>query len=165
MSGAVIRIRRSPGIEPLVVLTEDSGFDDPDKLAEKLSEKWPPREKRTPRRGLLQVDRLGADLLWLHTEKPYIRVDFTFLVRLEGSPSFPPGWFDVEKIENLSYQRPEGGAQIFLRETLIPPIEPGTRAALEVGDGGEIREEAKEQHADLELIDANQDLGTLEDLL
>ena len=157
-------IRRSPGIEDLGILMEEAGFSDPDGLEDLVPERWPAEGSgRQRRRGCLTLDAIGAEGLGLHAEHPYVKQDTLIRVALEGRV---PGWYAVEKIENLVGIRTEGGAHIFLREKFDSEVKMrGVDVRVWVEDRGVVVDRAEAQAEELVLITENLELGDLEDLI
>lgn len=163
IQGAAIEIQRSSGIGPLVVMTEEVGLSDPDGLDDPAIPIVPAEEKRQPRRGCITLDAMAATSLGFYADLPYMMTGSLLWVTLEGRV---PGWYEVEKIEDLTALRAEGGAHVFLIERQAASVNMrGTIPVLQVSDGGAVQEIAKEQKTEAAVIQENANLGSLEDLL
>lgn len=165
--GAAIQVRRSPGVEPLVVLTEELGLSDPDGLDDPSIVIVPKEELRKLRRGCITLDVNAATTLGFYADHPYVRKDSLLWVAPDGRT---PGWYVVEKIQDLTALRAEGGAHVFLIEK---PFHQATATAsipaLQVRDDGvdleKLKAATEELVAEQTQRQENADLGELEDLL
>lgn len=163
----VVHVDRKVG-DALAVLAEEIGFSDPDKLKEKDRSEWPEREKRTPRRGCLTLDRRGAGMLQVGTEwmNPYVKVDTWLFVEM---PALPGGQsiFRVTEIVDLNTSRPEGGAHLFLEEVVEqdPNNPEDHQGPLVLSPTPQDQIAFEQAVADEKFREENEGLGTLEELV